>query len=106
MREWNKEEEDFQKKITTQAQQIKNKEHQLKLIQLRLKEKDKELRLCELKAKEYKRQIRHNSLKPMPKATSHELEALISPRASRYEPFQGAKMRYEPFQGAKMRYQQ
>lgn len=42
----------------------------------------------------------------MPKATSHELEALISPRASRFEPFEGAKMRYEPFQGAKMRYQQ
>jgi len=66
----------------------------LKLLQLKVKEKDKELRLCELKSKEYRRQIRHNTLKPMPKASAHTLEALISPR---YEPFQGAKMRYQQY---------
>lgn len=39
------EERNFEEKVTAQAQQIKDKEYELRLIQLKLKEKDKEVRL-------------------------------------------------------------
>jgi len=75
-----REEKKYEEHITAQAKLIQDKEYEIKLVQLRLKEKEKELRLCELKTKEYKRQMRHNCLKPMPKSTRYELNALISPR--------------------------
>lgn len=59
------EQNNTEKEASRQSEQIRDIEHQLNILNVKVKEKDKELSLATLKIKELKRNLRYNSLKPL-----------------------------------------
>ena len=64
-RKLRREQNNIDREVNHQEVNIKEKEHDIRLLALKLKEKDKELSLAHLKIKELNRNIRYNSLKPI-----------------------------------------
>lgn len=60
-----KEQNNIEKEVKMQEDNINELEYQVRLVELKVKEKDKELSLATLKTKELKRNIRFNLLKPL-----------------------------------------
>jgi len=59
------EEKKYKSQITQQDQNIKQLQHDLTLVNLQIKEKDQEYRLNELKIRELRRQVPARVLKPL-----------------------------------------
>lgn len=48
-----------------QEQELEQMDHDVKVLELQVREKEQESKLAELKIKELKRTLRHKSLKPL-----------------------------------------
>lgn len=56
--------------------QLKQLNHDVFLLEIKLKEKDQELKLTELKYKELKKQMPHNKLRPIRPSESRQQTSL------------------------------
>ena len=64
------------KRVSEEESEILKRQHHIKALELQLREKDKEGKLCELKLKEIRRQTRHKALKPINEKGHHSTDKL------------------------------
>ena len=90
-----------------QEQELEQLEHDVKVMELQVREKEQESRLADLKIKELKRTIRHRSLKPLmmasPKAQGRG--KLLANAPLKYQSIDSSKVLRKKLENGRITYQ-